>query len=203
MTGSLDGPERGIAAGPLGRSMMFLLVATLATAVAPVSADDCVSMRGARIYASAFAMQGFTVGLNDGERAPARLFTFDIAGREKTVWTAKLLNIPTDVYVADHGPMVVAVTSGACSAASEHAVVVYGSRGTVLGDYRLVELLSEQEITDHVTRTITGWEWGADAARFRFDRKANQIVLTLAWGREIRLDATTGRLATSSPIRNP
>jgi hypothetical protein len=195
MTRSLDWMKPVTGAAPFRRSTMPLLFAFLALAAVPVWADDCVSMRGARIYASDFGTQGFKVGLNDGERAPARLFTFDSKGREKTVWTARLVNIPTEVYVAEHRPMVVAISSGPCSAAWEHAAVVYGSQGTVLADHRLVDLLSDQEINDRVTRTVTGWGWAGDA-RFRFDYKANQVVMALAWGREIRLDATTGRLAS-------
>src|SRR5688572_17709092 len=184
MTTPLHWTERCTDAALFRRSVIVWLVAILAAAAAPVSADECISMRGARIYASDFGTQGFKVSLNDGAHPSSRLFTFDLKGKEKTVWTAKLLNIPTDVYVADDRPVVVAISSGPCSAALEHAVVMYGSNGAVLADYRLFDLLIEEELNAHVTRSISGW-WWAEHARFRFDYEGKQMVIALAWGRQI------------------
>jgi hypothetical protein len=120
----------------------------------------CVALRGrvhidegARIYASDAGLQGFNVSLNDGDRAPARLFRFDLRGKEKTVWTAKLVTLPTKVYVADDGPMVVAPSRpGRAEPLLKHAVVVYGSKGTVLANYRLSDLLNEQELNGQASR---------------------------------------------------
>src|SRR5688500_7716108 len=195
MTRVLHRTEPSIGAVLFRRGVIFWLVAILAAAAAPVSADECISMRGARIYASDFGTQGFKVSLNDGAHPSARLFTFDLKGKEKTVWTAKLLNIPTDVYVADDRPMVVAISSGPCTASREHAVVMYGSKGAVLADYRLFDLLSKEDVNAHVESSISGASWAEDA-RFRFDYQANQVVIALAWGRQIRLDLATGRLAS-------
>lgn len=197
MTCFLDRSELRVDAPRVIRHRLFLLfVSLMAAGPALIHADDCISMRGARIYASDFGQQGFKLRLNEGERASGRLFRFDLKGKEKTVWTAKLVTIPTDVYVADHDPMVVAISSGPCSGAFEHAVVVYGANGTVLADYRLDDLLTAQERDVHVKRSITSWTWAEDA-RVQFDHQAKQVVIMLAWGRQIRLDAATGRVASA------
>jgi hypothetical protein len=173
----------------LGLPMIVLLTAVLAGR--SIHADECIGMRGARVFASHFGLQAFKLTL-DVNRASGRLFEFDSEGNEKSIWESRLVNIPVDVYVAFDGPTVVTIDT-ACKAGFEHSLVVYGARGTVLRDYRLEDVLTPEEIQSHVKRSISSRLWAQDA-RFDFDDKAKEFVITLSWGRTVRIALASGQL---------
>jgi hypothetical protein len=198
--GSLPGqrPRHGIACAARCLGLPLLVAILVWLPWGSVNADECAAWVGARIFASHFGMQGFKLTLDDSQRASGRLFTYDDRGAEKSIWESRLVNVPVDVYVAHEAPVVVTIDT-ACRAGFEHSVVMYGAKGAVIADYRLEDLLTPDEIEGRVKRTMSS-RWWAEKARFAFDEQAKQFVITLSWGRTVRIALATGRIVAS---RNP
>ena len=160
----------------------------------PAGADECVLLTGARIFGSAFGDYGFTLtfGATPTNRARGELFTHRSSGQRQSIWRATLVNVPASVYVSELDDTVITVDT-ACRFGFEHAVVVYGPRGRVLSDYALEQLLSPAEIKDHVRRTVS-WRLWTEGTRFEFDMERPEFVISLPWGRIIRIGLATGHI---------
>jgi hypothetical protein len=188
-------PPQRVGAGAaqwVGVPLLAIIMLWL-TAVS-VNADECVSVRGARLFVSSFGMQGFKLTLDD-VGASGRLFTYDSHGAEKLVWESRLVNVPVDAYVAFDGPLVVTIDT-TCRGGFEHSLVMYGAKGAVVADYRLEDLLTPDEIALHVRSSTSSRLWARDA-RVDFDERAKQFVITLSWGRIVKIALATGRVVES------
>ncbi|HWW83038.1 MAG TPA: hypothetical protein VNZ26_05515 [Vicinamibacterales bacterium] len=73
---------------------------------------------------------------------------------------------------------------------------MYGAKGAVVADYRLEDLLTPDEIVLHVGSSASSRLWARDA-RFDSDERAKQFVITLSWGRTVRIALATGRIVES------
>jgi hypothetical protein len=113
-------------------------------------------------------------------------------GAETTVWSRELVNIPVIAFVADDGASAVTFDTWA-RLGYEHALVIYGDRGAVVADYDLEALLSSDEISRFVVHTMNARRW-LQGATIAFDHPATHIVITLQWGRTIRVGLSTGKI---------
>lgn len=114
------------------------------------------------------------------------------AGGETELWSRDLVNIPVTAYVSDSGAWVVTMDTWA-RLGYEHALVIYDRHGAVVADYDLDALLTPQEIASHVVHTMNARRWRQDA-RIAFGPGERDIVITLHWGRTIRVALATGAI---------
>jgi hypothetical protein len=147
-----------------------------------------------RVFGSQWGGHGFKI-LNPKFGGPSQgvLFRLDANGKEQTAWDVKLLNTPHQVIVDDQGRFVATVdTYGNLGYA--HALVIYGPKGKVLEDFKLEDLLTDEEIMKHVRRTESSRWWAGDTD---FGIENGALVLRLKWGKVIRVDGTTGKIAAA------
>lgn len=116
-------------------------------------------------------------------------------GTETVLWTRELVNIPVIGYIADDGKHVVTFDTWA-RLGYEHALVIYGEQGDIVVDYDLDALLSADEISTSVVHTVGARRWLQGAA-IAFDHGGHNVVVTLRWGKIIRVALATGKIETS------
>ena len=170
-------------------SVLSAFVCTFLTASA--NADDWFPARP-MIFAS-----GGSYGLKVlPKSATGILFSLDDDGKEHVIWQKQLVNIPNRAFVPGDGKRIVTIDTYA-DLGREHSLVVYDEKGKVLADFRLEDLLTEEEIRDRVGQTSPN-RWWADEASFQFQhegRKSNKFFdVSLKWGTLIRVDLDTGKL---------
>ena len=131
-----------------------LLVAL--TVALPAFADTWAPPRPC-VFASESGTYGFKVlepkflGTSTG-----LLFELDADGKERTVWSGKLVNVPHRVHVAEDGKRVVTIDTYG-NLGHDHSRVVYDDKGIVLADYKLEEFLTPVEIQlQHVREYLAG-----------------------------------------------
>src|SRR5262249_13065912 len=146
-----------------------------------------------RVFGSPWGAFGFKMvpGENFSGPATGSLFSLDRTGKEKVVWEAKLVNIPHRVFVADSGKRVATVDTYA-SLGFQHVVVLYDDKGKPLADFKLEDLFTADEIAKHAPATVSSRHWAGEAD-FKFDENAGQFVVTLKWGKVIRVSLETGK----------
>ncbi len=144
------------------------------------------------IFASINASHGFKVL---SKHATGVLFSLDDDGKEQVIWNERLVNVPVRAFVAPNGKRVVTTDTHA-DLGREHSLVIYDDKGKILGDYRLEDLLSEQEIRDRVPQTSPNRWWTDEASfRFRYDgRDIKYFDITLKWGKIITVNLHSGKL---------
>jgi hypothetical protein len=184
-----------------GHEVMKQLVATLAAsavviASAIVSADSWPGPRP-QVFASASGAHGFRTRPPQlstwSGKGQGTLFTLGANGSETVMWSRELINIPVRAFVTDDGKHVVTFDTWA-RLGHEHALVIYGEQGNVVVDYDLDALLSAEE-TGKLVETVGGRRWLEDAA-IAFDESRDAIVITLQWGRTIRVALSSSRIET-------
>ena len=116
-------------------------------------------------------------------------------GSEAVIWSRELLNIPVQAFITDDGKHVVTCDTWA-KLGYDHALVIYGDQGVVIADYNLERLLSADEIATSVSRTATTRPW-LNGATIAFDGSAEHIVITLQWGKVLRVALSTGKVDAS------
>jgi hypothetical protein len=124
-------------------------------------------------------------------KSAATLFTLDSDGKEQVVWQGGMVNIPYQVFVSFTGHVITVDTYA--NLGYEHSLVVYGPTGKVLGDYKLEELLTAQEIAQKVLMTASS-RWWTSGAAFDFNLDGKTFLIKLNWGLVIKVDLTTGRV---------
>jgi hypothetical protein len=129
------------------------------------------------------------------------LFSLGDDGKEKVIWTTQLVNFPHQAFVAGDGKGVVTIDTWA-DLGREHSLVVYNDKGKVVGDYRLEDLLSEQEIRDRTIAFSPNRYWNEDASfRFRYDgNEIKYFDITLKWGKIITVNLDSGKLTTGAAV---
>jgi hypothetical protein len=170
-------------------SLLSAFVCTFLTVSA--NADRWVAARP-MIFASG-GSHGFKVLPKD---ATGILFLLDDDGKEHVIWKKQLVNIPHQAFVPGDGRRIVTVDTYA-DLGREHSLVVYDDKGKVLADFRLEDLLSEEEIRDRVFQTSPN-RWWAGEASFQFQHEGREMNkffdISLKWGKLIRVDLDSGKL---------
>jgi hypothetical protein len=175
------------------KAPMLLALTLIAALFTPARSDDWAAPTP-RVFGSPSGLHGFKVlkpkfdGISVGV-----LFRLDADGKEQTVWRAKLVNTPHRVIVDDSGKFVATIdTYGNLGFA--HAIVVYGDKGKVIGDYKLEELLTSKEIESHVPHSESSRHWASKAS---FQIEDGHLAARLEWGKTIRVDLSDGKIAAS------
>ena len=115
------------------------------------------------------------------------------AKRHRTVWQAKLVNdvAPCHVLIHNDGRFVVTLDEHRRGGAA-HAAVIYDQRGKLLREFGLRELLCGEDWRNlKVNKRAIEWLTGA---RFAFVDAPPHLLITLKWGRTIRIDLAEGAL---------
>lgn len=171
-----------------------LVWAIVAASVAVLSADSWPMPR-TLVFASAYGTHGFRTqppphsvwsGTSQGT-----LFTHADNGAESIVWSRELVNIPVRAFVTEDGKSVVTLDTWA-RLGYEHCLVIYGQEGRVVADYSLEDLLSSVDIA-RVLQTAGSRHWLMDG-NVAFNGTQDRIVISLHWGKAIRLSLATGRV---------
>jgi hypothetical protein len=172
---------------------MLLALAIVLGVAAPLWADKWAAPTP-RVFGSQFGHHGFKVLKPEfGGVSQGVLFRLDANGNEQIVWQARLVNTPHQVVVDDEGKFVATIdTYGILGFA--HSLVVYGDQGQVLGDLRLEDLLSQEEIDTKVPRSESSRPW-ADRADARIE--SGLLVIRLAWGKTLKVELASGKLAAA------
>jgi hypothetical protein len=165
-----------------------------AAAGPPTYADECIQPRNARVFASASGDYILRVGQKQGQPSEAALVAIKDDFAERRVWRARLVNVPARILVADDGDSVVGIDNAGCRFGADHSVVIYGKGGRVVADYRLEDLLSVADIRRYVHVTMAGRHW-TERASFSFSAADSSLVITLDWGRVIRIDLSSGKIS--------
>ena len=116
-------------------------------------------------------------------------------GTETVRWSRELVNIPVSAFVADDASRLVTFDTWA-KLGYEHALVIYDDQGAVVVDYDLEALLSAEEIASSVVHTVSARRW-LQGATIAFDNGGRDIVITLQWGKRIRVALATGKIETA------
>ena len=108
----------------------------------------------------------------------------------RKVWERPLVNdaAPAFAFIRDDGRFVVTLDEYR-RGGTRNALVIYGSRGELLRHFLLPDLL-EKEDWSHVRPSQRELSWLKDA-RPAFDGPADQFVIRLGWGRDVRIDLKT------------
>jgi hypothetical protein len=178
------------------RGAFWLLAGCVLWAAQAVRADDWPAPRP-RVFASADARHGFKLlpakpgienlfGDWDG-----RLFRVNDDGSDAILWQARMVCAPHQVFVSNSGAVVTVDQHG--SVGYEHSLVVYGEAGKVLADYALEDLLSEEEIRDRVSWSVSS-RWWTREAKFSLDEDRGRFVIEMSWGKKLELHLADGAL---------
>jgi hypothetical protein len=180
--------------------VIVIALAALAALVAPaiVSADSWPGSRP-QAYTSSDGRHRFRTRPPQlstwSGKSQGTLVTVASDGTEAARWVRDLVNIPVLAFVANDGKHVVTLDTWA-KLGYEHALVVYGQDGAVIVDYALDALLTNDEIAQLVTHTMNARRW-LQGATTAFDSTEHRFVITLHWGKVIRVALATGTIETA------
>jgi hypothetical protein len=144
-----------------------------------------------RVFGSQWGSHAFKV-LKPQIGGPSQgvLFRLDAEGKEQIVWQADLVNTPHRVLVDDSGKFVATIDTYAALGFA-HSLVIYGEKGKVIGDFKLEDLLTQEDITKNVLRTESSRRW---AEKAEFQMESEHLVLRLNWGKVLRVELATGKI---------
>jgi hypothetical protein len=182
--------------------MKVLIVALATSAVliasGTVSADSWPGSRP-QVYASANGSYRFKTRPPQlatwSGKSHGTLVSVAPDGTETVRWSRELVNIPVSAFVADDASRLVTFDTWA-KLGYEHALVIYDDQGAVVVDYDLEALLSADEIASSVVHTVSARRW-LQGATIAFDNGGRDIVITLQWGKRIRVALATGKIETA------
>ena len=182
--------------------MKVLIVALATSAVliasGTVSADSWPGSRP-QVYASANGSYRFKTRPPQlatwSGKSHGTLVSLAPDGSETVRWSRELVNIPVSAFVADDASRLVTFDTWA-KLGYEHALVIYDDQGAVVVDYDLEALLSADEIASSVVHTVSARRW-LQGATIAFDNGGRDIVITLQWGKRIRVALATGQIETA------
>jgi hypothetical protein len=180
------------------RFLAALVTGAAVLASAVVSADSWPGSRP-QVYASSNGAYRFKTRPPQlatwTGKSHGTLVTVHPDGLERAIWNRDLVNIPVTAYLAADGRHVVTFDTWA-KLGYEHSLVIYGEQGAVVADYGLEALLSADEIRTSVPHTVSSRRW-LQGASIAFDDTANSLVITLQWGKVLRVALATGRIESS------
>lgn len=159
----------------------------------PLALDSVGAPPVRRIFAADYGRYGAYVLLkyreNIVEDVKVVSFRFNKEGEEQTLWTKDLAFVPHRLLVSDWGAVVAANEYG--RAGYKHTLVVFSNAGNVLVDYGLEDILTAEEITSHVVKTVSSRRWDL-GARYTFTRR--ELLVELSWGKKLVVDLTSGAI---------
>jgi hypothetical protein len=131
-------------------------------------------------------------------------FALDENAKEKVIWRAKLVNIPSRAIIVESGKYVITLDSWR-SAGFDHCLVVYGEKGKVIADFKLKDLLTAKEI-ESLPASVTHRGWSdKDIAEFEDrSREQDELVIRMkykGWTKVIRLSLSSGRIVEKTDAR--
>jgi hypothetical protein len=130
-------------------------------------------------------------------RAQAVLFKPGADGKDVAIWKRELVNTPYRAVVSDDGKFVVTFdTWGRVGFA--HSLVIYGEQGRLIADYELDALFPRDEITERVPHSTSSRWWHRDSIT-TFTEPGDELVVTLKWGRVLRVALATGKVIAREP----
>jgi hypothetical protein len=123
-------------------------------------------------------------------------FALDENAKEKVIWRAKLVNIPSRAILVESGKYVITLDSWR-SVGFDHSLVVYGEKGKVIADFKLEDLLTAKEI-ESLPSSVTYRPWSDNyIAEFEDRSRQDELVIRMKhkdWAKVIRLTLSTGKL---------
>jgi len=178
--------------------IVALATSALVIASGTVSADSWPGSRP-QVYASANGSYRFKTRPPQlstwSGKSHGTLVSLAPDGTETVRWSRELVNIPVSAFVADDASRLVTFDTWA-KLGYEHALVIYDDQGAVVVDYDLEALLSADEIASSVVHTVSARRW-LQGATIAFDNGGRDIVITLQWGKRIRVALATGKIETA------
>ncbi len=148
------------------------------------------------LIASQSGQHGFKVLPKSFEAATGVLFSVDSDGKDQVIWKSSLVNVPHQVFVSNDGKRVVTVDTYA-ALGQKHSLVVYDDKGKVLVDYKLEDLVSEEDIRDRILSKGSSRSWAA-AATCKFVGGASEsFEIATHWGAVITVNLTSGAVTKS------
>lgn len=173
----------------------LLVAAAIVGMTAPLRADKWPPPTP-RVFGSQWGRHGFKVLKPEfGGSSHGVLFRLDAEGKEQIVWQAPLVNTPHQVIVDDEGKFVATIdTYGSLGFA--HALVIYGSGGKVIGDFKLEDLLTKDEIATKVLHSEFSRRW---VEHGHVAIEDGHLVLRLHWGKSLRVELSSGKVAPAEP----
>ena len=120
------------------------------------------------------------------------LFKPRAKGVDTEIWAGDLVNVPHRVVITDDGKFFVTFDTWG-RLGFEHSVVIYSAAGHVIADIELPTLLTQAEIVDRVRWSVSSRGWVEDA-RIGFTETGDTLVLTLKWGKVIRVRLADGKV---------
>ena len=130
------------------------------------------------------------------------------SGEWQQLWARPLLNdvSPVTAEIDDGGKFVATFDNWHSTGYGHTAVVIYGSGGSVMGSFSLLDLLSPEEV-GHLRMTVSSMQWYDPATTF--ERAPDQSVILVLHVRQqtpsgtqiapivVRIDAASGKLLRS------
>jgi hypothetical protein len=187
---------------------VWALMCSLSLLVVTAAADRCPEPHNT-IFASELGSFGLKILLtpkSDAERkresaekpqgerqfwhTKATLFRLNDKGEEVVHWSKPLAYIPDRMLISERAEVV--GIDEYCRRGFRHALVVLGTDGNVLADYRLEDLLSSDEIESNVKSTVSSRRWMLNG-RAAFERPGF-FVIRLDWGKVITVHLETGTI---------
>ena len=179
------------------RRVAALAAGAMVIATAIVAADSWPGPRP-HVFTSARGVYGFKTRPPQlatwSGKSHGTLVRLSSDGTEMAKWARELVNIPVRAFVADDGKHVVTFDTWA-KLGHEHALVIYGEQGGIVADHDLDALLTPAEIRASVVETVGGRRWLQDAL-IAFDDDGDAIVISLHWGKKIRVALSSGTIET-------
>jgi hypothetical protein len=179
-----------------------LIAAALLLSLTPrAAAQDRRPLREARSENGRFGLRIQPGRPHRSESGSCRATLYERVGdreREHRVWRTKLANdvAPRHARIRNDGRFVVTLDEFRRGGAT-HAVVIYDERGRLLREFDLRELLGRDD-WKHVKIQRQAVEWLLEA-RFDFVEASPQFVISLKWGRTVRIDLEKRELARDGP----
>ena len=197
------------------RPLMCLVAGSIGVGVlsGPARGDSWAPPRPS-VFASDFGSYWVKTFLNDPRTATVTLYTYDKnlaleradgmrEFREKAIWSQNVGYIPARLLVSNRG-WVVGVNQYAHPGYT-HSLVIWDPEGDQLGDYKLEDLLTPDEIRSHVLQIRSSRHWRADFAfqhdgyqgTYDFlvvDVRGSDILQEDSWHKRITVDLRSGKI---------
>ncbi len=179
----------------VSQQMKLLLLTTCVLAISASALADSWIPPYSRVFAAEDGSAGVEVLIsrnvsgNNPNAIIFRAFTYDGTER-RSKWEQTLKYVPHRVYVSPQAETVVTLDVWG-RVGYEHSFVMYANDGRTLKDYRLEDLLTADEITNHVLATVSS-RWWSSGIDLQFSDSPNIVEITLNWGKKIRFNRATG-----------
>lgn len=149
----------------------------------------------ARVFASLDGGYGLNIvrASDDVRTWNLRLFQPNPDGTTVTRWECSVAGYPRRAMV---GPRGEALLFDCGEQGGDSSVLVIASDGSVLKKWALDDLLTEAEIREHVTKTISGRLWRKRDVSCEF--AGDRALVSLEWGKVLAFDLRSGAMVSTN-----